>query len=319
MCPEAKIIIGGIYATLLPDVVENATGAEVFQGQCEEAEKWCRSNEIDYSFLPSAVDFEIVHGMRGCFRRCSFCGTWKLEPNEQYFNDIQIRKNHVIFYDNNFLKHPNIVKMLKDFEQLRIDGRVVTFESQSGFDGRILDKELAVLLKKARFINPRIAWDHSIEDYTLIRKQIKYLRDAGYYAKDINVFMIYNWDLDYNEMEKKRVKCWKLGVQIMDCRYRPLTQLFDNFNARLIQTNEDYFIKDNWSDAEIKQFRKNVRRHNICIRHGFAFHSPTLEHMRVSKADFKRLMQSKKKRDIKKQIPDAWFPDEFHPSICDKT
>jgi hypothetical protein len=40
--------------------------------------------------------------------------------------------------------------------------------------------------------------------------------------------------------------------------------------------------------------------------------------MRVGKADFKRLMQSKKKRDIKKKIPDAWFPNEIHLSICHK-
>lgn len=310
MFPEAKIIVGGIYATLLPDVVEKATGAEVFHGTCERAEEWCRNKGIDYSFLPSEVDFEIIHGMRGCFRKCGFCGTWKLEPNEQYFDNFKFNKNHVVFYDNNFLKHPNVAKILKDFEQLRVNGRVVTFESQSGFDGRILNKELATLIKKARFINPRIAWDHSIEDFAKIKKQVGFLQDAGYHAKEISVFMIFNWELDYDQMEKKREKCWELGVQITDCRYRPLTQLFDRFNARITQTTDDYFIAENWTDAEVKQFRKNVRKHNICIRHGFPFHSPTLEHMRVSKAEYQQLMKSKTKSAIRKKLPDAWFPDE---------
>ena len=29
----------------------------------------------------------------------------------------------------------------------------------------------------------------------------------------------------------------------------------------------DYYISPLWSDDEVRQFRRNVRRHNICIRH----------------------------------------------------
>jgi len=28
----------------------------------------------------------------------------------------------------------------------------------------------------------------------------------------------------------------------------------------------NYFIHPKWTDAEVKQFRKNVRRQNICVR-----------------------------------------------------
>lgn len=55
-----------------------------------------------------------------------------------------------------------------------------------------------------------------------------------------------------------------------DCRYRPLDQLFDNYNPRAkFQTADDYNIHPDWTDAQIRQFRRNVRRQNIIIRFNF--------------------------------------------------
>lgn len=34
--------------------------------------------------------------------------------------------------------------------------------------------------------------------------------------EDIFVFMIYNWDIPFEKMELKRVKCWEWKVQIID-------------------------------------------------------------------------------------------------------
>jgi len=58
------------------------------------------------------------------------------------------------------------------------------------------------------------------------------LINAGYNNRDISVFMVYNWDHDFCEMEKKRLKCLEWKVQISDCRYRPLDQIHDNYNQR---------------------------------------------------------------------------------------
>ncbi len=66
-----------------------------------------------------------------------------------------------MFYDNNLLANPHIETILEELAAARVGGRVVTSESQSGFDGRVLLKKphLAEMLKAARFRNPRIAWD----------------------------------------------------------------------------------------------------------------------------------------------------------------
>ena len=75
------------------------------------------------------------------------------------------------------------------------------------------------------------------------------------YLKDF--FMIYNYERGFNELERKRLKCWEWKVQIADCRYRPLTQLYDYFNARKkIQNIADYYIHHKLSDEEVSKLKK---------------------------------------------------------------
>jgi len=312
--PKARLVVGGIYATLMPEHARAATGAsKIYLGVHKGSERWARTHALDYTLLGQEPDFQILHGMRGCFRECKFCGTWKIEPREEFDSRIadRIQSNHVVFYDNNFLRNPRVREILAELATVKYEGRSVVFESQSGFDGRILDDEIAFLLKKARFVNPRIAWDNSLADKERIRSQIDMLKRAGYSAKDIYSFILYNWNHDFRTCETKRLNCWKWGIQIADCRFRPLDRLTDHYEPRRHQTSADYFIHTAWTDEEVKLFRSNVRRHNICVRHGFRFYSKELEHMRLPKAKLTKLNKMSK-ADIMKLLPDAWFPEDYH-------
>lgn len=271
--PNAKVIVGGIYASLMPEHCKKSGCDEVFVGVDKKADKF----KPDYNLVN--VDYQIVHTSRGCLRRCKFCGTWKIEPKFTYKKSVkdEICSNRVIFYDNNLLANPYIKDILRELMNAKHKDRVVYSESQCGIDGRLLTLELAELLKRARFINPRIAWDHGYNQHKMIKKQIDMLVDAGYPAKDIYIFMIYNHEQEYYEMLKKLKQCKRWGVQIADCRYRPLDQIFDNYNPRKRQTNEEYYIHPKWTDKQIKLFRKKVRQQNIVIRHDFSFYSKELE------------------------------------------
>ncbi len=191
-------------------------------------------------------------------------------------------------------------------------------EAQSGFDGRVLLQKphLGKMLKEAGFRSPRIAWDWGYEDKKSIRKQLDILVKAGYPSKEIEVFFLYNWDIPFEEMEKKRIQCYRWGVQIADCRFRPLDQTFDEYNPRIRgQTNADYHIHESagWTDDLVKQFRMNVRRTNICIRHGFPFHSGKFERKQLDLVHAKRLKSLKtfaqKERYLIKNRIEYWFPD----------
>ena len=168
-------------------------------------------------------------------------------------------------------------------------------------------------MKEANFKDPKIAWDGSCKAYKNRKKEIDILVDAGYHPKEISIFMLYNHELSYNEMEDKRVKCFEWGVQITDCRFRPLTRLDDNYNphARKPQSNLEYHINPNWTDEEVRQFRRNVRRHNICIRHNMKYHSYKAERKKISKEESMKYRDMDFK-DAKKFLTDAWNPAEPH-------
>lgn len=271
--PKAKVIVGGIYASLMPEHCKQSGCDEVFIGVDDRVEKFRPAYDL------VEVDYQIVHTSRGCTRSCKFCGTWKIEPDFYTKKSIknEICSNRVIFYDNNLLANPYIKDILEELKNTKYKDRVVYSESQCGIDGRLLTPELAKLLKQARFLNPRIAWDHSYNQRNKIKEQFDMLVNAGYSSKDIYVFMIYNYEQDYYEMLKKLKQCKRWGVQITDCRYRPLDQTYDNYNPRRKQTSEDYFIHSKWTDRQIKLFRKKVREQNIVIRHGFDSYSRELE------------------------------------------
>ncbi|MHB9139798.1 MAG: Fe-S oxidoreductase, partial [Victivallaceae bacterium] len=250
---------------------------EVYIGQHEEAEKCLPAYDL------VEVDYQIIHAMRGCPRECNFCGIWKIEKlsyknAEQIKNEIN--SNKIIFYDNNILVNPHIEEILKMLASFRYNDRVLHCECQSGFDGRVIEEipEILSLLKEARFQNIRVAWDFKYEQYEKVENWIYLLEQAGFKRKDVFIFMIYNWNYNFELMEKKRQKCFEFGVQIADCRYRPLDQTFDNYNPRLKkQTAEDYYIHSCWTDSQIRQFRRNVRQHNICIRHDIPWNGYSAE------------------------------------------
>jgi len=316
--PKARVIVGGIYASLMPQHCKQYSGCdEVHIGPHREAEKYAHKNHLSYKVLdnPHPVDYQIVHASRGCIRKCGFCGTWKIEAKPSYKKSIkqEICSKKLIFYDNNILANPFIEDILNEIIRERENRNFVKCESQSGFDGRILLRKpyLGELLKKAGFMNPRIAWDHGYKDWRTIKRQIDVLLKAGYRSKQIYVFMLYNWDIDFREIERKRIKCWEWGVQVADCRYRPLNQTFDNYKPyRKGQTGDDYYIHDNWSDEKVRQFRRNVRRQNMCIRQDVKFYSKTLETKKVDKKISLKLKRVPR-REVEKMLPDAWYPSEI--------
>jgi hypothetical protein len=265
---RVHITVGGIYASLQPEDCRKRTGCDsVHEGVHEQAEM-CPP---DYSLVDA--DFQIVHASRGCVRTCRFCGTHTIEPEFTPKKSIrrEIEKNHLVFYDNNLIANPHIESLLGEIAETRLNNRVITCESQSGIDGRILSERphLASLLKSARFRNLRIAWDGPFDHAARIRDQIGILVDAGFSRKDIQVFMIYNHDLGQDTLMAKVRQCLEWGVQVSDCRYRPLDLYEDGYRPGVMsQDDGEYYIHEGWSDRAIRELRREVRANNICVRYG---------------------------------------------------
>ena len=312
--PKVTVEVGGIFASLEPTLCKNITGCdEVNVGVVSEAEDYLP----DYSLMDEEIDFQIIHTSRGCNRTCMFCGVNTIEPCFTYKQSIkdEVFKKKLVFYDNNLLANPCIEDILYELISLRKDKKINYCESQSGFDGRILKQKpyLAKLLFKAGFKKPKVAWDNDMNGEKSFIEQIEILEQGGFKRYDMGVFMLYNHDLPYLELEKKRVVCWEQKIQIMDCRYRPYTQLYDNYNARSNkpQTNEDYFIHPKWTDKEVKTFRRNVRQHNICIRYRKNWYSYKVWGKKISE-DLRKKCFEMEYNQVKEIVDDVWIPSQIH-------
>lgn len=113
---NVPIVVGGIYASLMPEHCKEHTGCDyVHCGIFEEAEK----SIPDYSLVD--VDYQIIHTTRGCIRRCVACGVYEIEPkftNKRSIKD-EIIKKKIIFYDNNLLANRYIKNILNELIELK--------------------------------------------------------------------------------------------------------------------------------------------------------------------------------------------------------
>lgn len=309
--PDAIIEVGGICATLQPDYTKEYTKCDkVVEGIVPEAEKF----PPDYSLLKEEPDFQIITASRGCNRTCKFCATYKIE-NQTFKKSIrkEIFKRNIIFYDNNFLANPYIENILKELIREKRSRRILHCDSISGFDGRILKQKpyLGKWLKLAGFINPKIAWDHGYNQWESIKQQLDILVDAGFNKHKIHVFMLYNYDLPYEELEKKRVALWDYGVSVAHCRFRPHNQYFDKYHGAFKkQGSEDYYIHPNWTDKQVRTFAANVNKHNVCIRYDAKYYSNAMRHKNVP-YELAKKVKPMCAEEAKKYLDDVFDPSQF--------
>lgn len=197
--------------------------------KCNHNEQWIRLTE-------------------GCPHNCPFC----YEPTESKLFPIpKIVRNTVKIMDMNLLSKPDAIKYIRALSNKRVEGKIVHYELICGIDYRFLTEEIAEALKQARFQNIRLAWDWGFSDQHKIKDAIRKLTKAGYKAIDLMVFMICNWRISYLENLRKLELCKVWNVKVADCY----------FDGQL----SPHIVSIFWTDREIKNFRKRVRKHNQLV------------------------------------------------------
>jgi len=142
---KAKIVVGGIYATLCPDHLEEAFGdrVEIHQGLFGPAEELLP----DYSLVPEWKS-SILFTSRGCIRRCLFCSVPQIEPEFKAKPSIRHliypRHKKVILWDNNILASFYWRDIFDELEELGLE-----VDFNQGLDARLLNEEVAIRLKRS--------------------------------------------------------------------------------------------------------------------------------------------------------------------------
>lgn len=198
-------------------------------------------------------DRQCIKLSEGCPQGCPYC----YEDNKLVVFPIpEIKRNFVEIWDMNFLWQTNILERIKQLGEIKVKDKIVKYEAVCGFDYRLLTLEIAQLLKKARFIHIRIAWDWYYKDQYKIFDAIKMFKKAGYKTgkkSQISCFMLVNWRISYEECLKKLdlLKVW--GIMVCDCCW---------------DGGYDIAVPIYWSRKEINDFRGKCRRHNQIVNFG---------------------------------------------------
>ena len=234
--PEAKIMVGGIYASLMPDHIKALFPfVNTHFGLFDKAEHYLPAYDI---LLDTEKwkdwDSSILFTSRGCIRNCPFCAVPKLEGKiRSTVGDVEkwIFDGHkkVVIWDNNFLASPDWKKVLKKLHELDLN-----VDFNQGLDARLINEEKARMLAKLKTSMLRMAYDN-IDEKEAITKAVNLLTKYGVRKKKILFYMLYNF---YDTAQScgdtpntflARIKdIFELGCVSYPMRFEPLNSLKKN-------------------------------------------------------------------------------------------
>jgi hypothetical protein len=240
---QAMVTVGGIYASLCRDHLEQTFGdrIEVHEGLVPEIEELLP----DYSLVPE-WRASILFSSRGCIRKCPFCSVPQLEPKFEAKKSIKhlIYPGHrkAILWDNNILASPYWQNIFGELEDLGLE-----VDFNQGLDARLLTEETVSKLKKLRIPIVRLAYDSKGVKESL-KKAIGLLKDVGIDGRRIVVYCLYG-HLDTPEDFVERVReliTW--GVVAYPMRYQPLEPC-----------TKDSYIPESWTGDKLEMVAKARR------------------------------------------------------------
>ncbi len=225
--PNVPILLGGIYASLLPEHAKIYIAADaILPGPAEHsiAEHLQRCTGItpetqsgsgDLEFTPALdllrkVTFIPLLTSRGCPLRCTYCASRRLNENYLQRNAEDVISEledaclkygvfDVALYDDAFLinaeRHalPILTGIAERFPGLRI-------HAPNGLHATRIDSRVAVAMKKAGFETIRIGFESSSDEFhsrtgnktdlQSFFSSVTHLRDAGFSRAQIGVYLL---------------------------------------------------------------------------------------------------------------------------------
>lgn len=224
--PNAKVSLGGVYASLTPDHAKGSGADEVFVGLIKEAEDLLP----DYSLVPEwhrDQGASILFSHRGCIRKCSFCAVPKLEgkpfqirPTSRIKHLVHPEHLRVILWDNNILGEPDWRDVISELKEMHVEA-----DFNQGLDARLVTPEVAEALKGLNIPTIRFAYDFPALGEAL-KKAIVALREVGLGKRRIGhicCYVLYNYKDTPEDLFTRVRDLLAWGVAAYPMRYQPLS------------------------------------------------------------------------------------------------
>ncbi len=256
--PGAKIILGGIYPTLLTEHARNKSGADAVirglnihpladeLGDSEEsefiAEEFFNTSSPAYHLYDRLPYVSMVTSL-GCPFHCTYCVSNLLTPEffpvkkEKILSEIDIYVNKlkvkdIAFYDDAMLfnaeKH-----FLPLFEEVFKRQYAVRFHTPNGLNARFITEEVALMLYRCNFQTIRIGFESSQREFQKqtggkvtegeVECAVSNLLKAGVPKKNVGIYiMAGRMDEKIDDVMKTMEFIQHLGTKVFVSEYSPV-------------------------------------------------------------------------------------------------
>ena len=249
---SADIQVGGIFATLMPEYIEQQTGIKpecVYRKELDEIQP-------DYDLFKKNSkfdDYSYVFTTRSCPNNCKFCAVKQLDGdyfvNPNWRIQVHPDKPKINIFDNNIAIAP--IEHFAEVIQYSIDNNLqIRFEG--GIDFRFVKPEHAKWLAKApvEYEMIRLAFDDIKYDGAFQRK-IKMMLANGVKNTNMSVYVLCNFNDTVEESHYRCREIVKLGIRPIPLFYIPLNHLDERNDVRM---------NANWTQDLITNFRHYYTR-----------------------------------------------------------
>ncbi len=307
--PGVPVMAGGIYATLMPEHAKQTLKPEMlwtgpikesfFESLREFLPGLRRIRDSGHRYfemgLYEGVSYAAVLTSRGCPFRCTYCGSSIItgggfvqrEPQDVVAEILQLWQSGVqdfAFYDDALLfrAEQHIKPILR--ELLR-RGFTARFHTPNGLHARMLDEELAVLMKRTNFRTIRLSLETvsperqkatggkvSSEDIT---KAVGLLKKAGIAPADIGIYVMYGLPGQPVQEVRESVEfVMGLGVRVHLAEFSPVPDTAEwnvLIEKGIIPGNIDPLLTNNtvfsllfsgYRESEIRTLKNDVLAYN---------------------------------------------------------
>ncbi|MBU0906887.1 MAG: cobalamin B12-binding domain-containing protein [Nanoarchaeota archaeon] len=242
--PKAKIHVGGIFASLMPEYIKKKTGISPHIGLLKKVDN-CIPN---FDLFPETEKITVFTS-RGCFRKCKFCAVKSLEPNffvvdnwkKQITNSCKNKERLIIVQDNNFTASP--WSHQKDAVDFFVKNNL-TVDFQQGLDCRLFKEKHVKLYSKLNIPVIRFAFDNIETEDGYIQEAIKLTKK--YMPKtEIRSFVLYNFKDKPEDMWYRFGELNKLGTKAYPMKYADIS-------VENIENLKRTFVGEHWNEKFLK-------------------------------------------------------------------
>jgi hypothetical protein len=225
---NVKIMVGGVYASLMPEHLEKAfPNVYIFRGCSTVIDEYTPDYTIDYLLEDKWKNISNIYTTRGCPNNCKYCTVQKLEPKlriiKNWKEHIDPTKSEVMISDAN-LSAQNIDHIRNVLNYLIDSKKKICF--RNGFDCKYISDEVAALLGKIKFASSgmRLAFDR-IEEDGVFQSSVKKLMANGVSKNHFFIYVLFNFTDTPAEAVYRMSECIKLGIHPYPSMYTRLNRL----------------------------------------------------------------------------------------------